>query len=90
MKKSILIILVVLFMGCSLEPETFTKTFKNESSYLIAITPNGQDWDGFYLDSMQSRSIELDTSKCYFMYTHAGYVTATVNTDKDIVTFRNR
>ena len=51
MKKIILLLLVVLFMSCSVDPNLNEKTFINASSFDLTITPFFQEWQPVTLSS---------------------------------------
>jgi len=89
MKKKVgllLLIIVFAFSSCSLQ---YTFEFVNESSYIIYIQPNGQDWDSFYLDVDDDRSVTINESTIYFIYDHAGLVGCD-NSEKGKIIFTDK
>jgi hypothetical protein len=65
-------------------------TFKNQSSFTVTVTPNGQtDWAKFVLGAGQSRDVEIDEDMIYFLYSPSNRVLADTSDESEIV-FYNR
>ena len=88
MKNILIVILVVISLGCNLEPETFLVEFRNESSYMVTVIPNGQNWESFILGIGVERTIEIEEETCYYRYPYNSEVVPSHN--GNVVTFKDR
>lgn len=89
MKKILLLLIVLLsLLSCDLETE-YDYTFTNNSSYDIAIAPNGQSsWTSFLLGAGTARVITIPEDSIYFVYTYSNYVNC--NASESSITFTNK
>lgn len=91
MKKIVTILFIVLMFGCQIDDEidySYEKTFINNSSYDIIVTPCNQDWEMFIVNSGEENVLYLDYETCYFMYNYALFVNVTA--EDNILTFTDK
>jgi hypothetical protein len=101
MKRSLWTALVVgMALACAVGCEEIggqltgrrSYTFKNDSSFTVTVTPDGQDtWDGFTFGPSEDRDVTVreDDGEIHYLYEPPGSVIAE-GPDGNVIRFVNR